>query len=133
MLLKLITVAICLALIGCVSPDSGSNGTWRASVDNGDRPGIGIELTKHADTVSGRVFLLDPNRPHDFAAGAPRQMQIHNTTDSEIRFAVDWLPSVHDEMILRLNSPLKAKLVRGVLASADGSDTPREYEFIRTK
>jgi hypothetical protein len=60
-------------------------------------------------------------------------MQIHRITDTEIRFAVDWLPDVHNEMILRLSSPLQGRRVHGILESADRSDTPRDYEFVRTK
>lgn len=108
-------------------------GTWRASVDNGDKPGIGIELSRRTETITGRMFLLEPDRPRDFAAGSPRLMQIHRTTETEIRFAVDWLPDVHDEMVLRLSSPLQGKRVHGVLESVDRSGAPRDYEFIRTR
>jgi hypothetical protein len=102
-------------------------------VDNGDKPGIGIELTRHAESLTGRMFLLDPSRPKDFAAGSARPMLIRRYTDTEIRFRVDWRPDVHDEMVLRLSSPLQGHRVHGVLASADHSDTPRDYEFVRTR
>jgi len=102
-------------------------------VDNGDKPGMGIEITRHAETITGRMFLLDPNRPKDFAAGSARPMRIQHFTDTEIRFAVDWRSDVHDEMILRLSSPLQHERVRGVLESVDRSGTPRNYEFVRTR
>jgi hypothetical protein len=102
-------------------------------VDNGDKPGIGIELTRHAETRSGRMFLLDPNRPKDFAAGSARPMLIHRFTETEIRFAVEWRSDVHEEMILRLRSPLQGQKVQGVLESVDRSGTPRDYEFVRTR
>ena len=102
-------------------------------MDNGDKPGIGIELTRHAETLTGRMFLLDPNRPKDFAAGSARPMQIHRFTDTEIRFAVDWKPDVRDEMVLRFSSPLQGETIHGVLESVDRSGTPRDYEFVRTK
>ena len=130
---KLTIFALFLLTAGCTSVRSTTTGTWRASVDNGDKPGIGIELTRRAETLTGRMFLLHPDRPQDFAAGSPRPMQIHRATDTEIRFAVDWLPDVHDEMILRLTSPLQGERVHGVLESADRSDTPRDYEFVRTR
>ena len=116
-----------------MSVDPATTSTWRGSVDNGDKPGIGIELTVHAGSLTGRLFLLEPDRPHVFSRGSPRRMQIRVATDTEIRFAVDWLPDVHDEMILRLNSPLQGERVRGILESVDGPGQPREYEFVRSK
>lgn len=107
--------------------------TWRASVGNGDKPGIGIELTRRKGELIGRMFLLEPDRPQDFAAGSSRRMQIYRATDTEIHFAVDWQPNVRDVMILRLSSPLQGKRVHGVLDSIDGLDTPRHYDFVRTK
>ncbi|HAB16772.1 MAG TPA: hypothetical protein DCE44_10015 [Verrucomicrobiales bacterium] len=60
-------------------------------------------------------------------------MEIRRFTDTEIRFAVAWKPDVHDEMILRLSSPLRSETVHGVLESVDRSGTPRDYEFVRTR
>lgn len=115
-------------------PDTNkTSSTWRASVDNGDKPGIGIELTRDKATLTGRMFLLDPERPKDFTAGSERPMQIHRFNDTEIYFAVDWEEDIHNEMILRLSSPLQLQNIRGVLQSTDKSGTPREYEFIRVK
>ena len=130
---KLVIFALCLLTAGCSSVPSTTTGTWRASVDNGDKPGIGIELTRHAETITGRMFLLDPNRPKDFAAGSARPMRIQYFTDTEIRFAVDWRSDVHDEMILWLSSPLQGQTVHGVLESVDRAGTPRDYEFVRTR
>src|SRR5690349_14978624 len=130
---KLTIFALCLLTAGCSSIHSTTTATWRASVDNGDKPGVGIELTRRTETLAGRMFLLQPDRPHDFASGSPRTMQIHRATDTEIRFGVNWLGDIPDEMILRLSSPLQGQRVHGVLESADGSGAPREYEFVRTK
>jgi hypothetical protein len=133
MISKLYIFALALLLAGCSSVQHTATGTWRASEDNGDKPGIGIELTRHTETITGRMFLLDPNRPNDFAAGSPRPMRIQHFTDTEIRFAVDWHPDVHDEMILRLSSPLQGYRVHGVLESADHSGTPIDFDFVQTK
>jgi len=102
-------------------------------VENGDKPGIGIELTQNAGRITGQMFLLDPDSPGDFAAGSPRTMYIHHVTEKEIRFRVDWLPDRHDEMVLRLDSPLNADRVKGVLKTADKSGRPQDYEFVRIK
>lgn len=127
---KLAIVALCLLAASCAQIRTD---TWRASVDNGDKPGIGIELTRRGEALTGRMFLLDPNRPKNFSAGSARPMEIHRFTDKEVRFTVEWKPEIHDEMILRLSSPLQGERVHGVLESADRSDTPRDYEFVRTR
>ena len=127
---NLAILALCLLAAGCTQVRTD---TWRASVDNGDKPGIGIELTRRAETLTGRMFVLDPNHPKDFSAGSARPMKIHRFTATEIRFAVDWKPDVHDEMLLRLSSPLQDERVHGVLESVDRSGTPRDYEFVRTR
>jgi len=121
-----------LVTAGCSSA-SREAAMWRASVDNGDKPGIGIELTRHAGALSGRMLLLDPNRPHDFGAGRPFPMQIRQSTETEIRFAVAWPPTLHEELILKLNSPLGSSGVRGTLSDADGTGRSEEYEFTQTR
>lgn len=102
-------------------------------MDNGDKPGIGIELVRHAGRLTGSIFLLDPNRPNDFASGSARPMRIHRYTDTEIRFAVDWRSDLQDELILRLSSPLQGQRVRGVLESVNRAGRPRDYEFVRVR
>lgn len=129
---KLTIFALCF-LVGCSSVGTIAAGTWRASVDNGDKPGIGIELVRTSDGVRGWMYLLDPNKPRDFAAGSRRRMEIHQASDREIHFAVQWLPTQREELVLRLSSPLAGKSVHGVLRSADGQDEPSAYEFARTR
>ncbi|HEV8059686.1 MAG TPA: hypothetical protein VGP68_07425 [Gemmataceae bacterium] len=111
----------------------GPTGTWQASFENGDKPGIGIELIRTKDGLSGWLFLLDPNKPHDFSTGSRRRMEIQKASDREIRFAVQWLPTQRDEMLLLLSSPLAGRSVSAELRSQDGQDEARTYEFIRIK
>ncbi len=125
-------LALLLVLVGCSSVESDTSATWRASNENGCKPGIGIELTRTTNGFRGFMFLLDPNKPHDFGAGSRHCMEIHDFTEKEIQFAVQWLPTERDEMVLRLTSPLSGRAVSGVLLSADGSSTPLDYEFART-
>jgi hypothetical protein len=131
---KFAIFSLCLFLIfSCASLNTKSSGTWRASVANGDKPGIGIELSLAGSEVSGFMYLLDPNKPHDFKAGSRRPMDIHQAKEREIWFAVNWFPDLHDEMVLRLTAPLSGNSVHAILQSADGKDDPRDYEFIRIK
>lgn len=97
---------------------------------NGDKPGIGIELSRTPHRVSGFMFILEPSKPHDFDAGLRLRMEIHSSTKQEIRFAVRGMP---DEMVLRLFSPLAGSSFHGELQSADGKDSPTEYEFMRIR
>ena len=131
MMFKLPTVMLCLLFAGC-SASTIAAGTWRASVDNGDKPGIGIELTQTNDGISGWLYLLDPNKPHDFSGGSRRLMEIQKATDREIRFAVQWLPTRRDEMVLVLASPLTGRSVSAVMRSQDEKSEARTYELIRT-
>lgn len=129
---KLTLLALCL-IAGCASPETTATGTWRASEDNGDKPGIGMELVRTAGGVHGWMYLLEPGKPHDFAAGSRRRMEIHHANDREIRFAVQWLPEQREELVLSLASPLAGRAVHGVLRSADGQDQPRAYELVRAR
>jgi len=130
---KITIFVIALALTGCSSVEPATRGTWRASIANGDKVGIGIELTRTSHGVRGFMYLLDPNKPHDFAAGSRRRMEIHEFTDREIRFAVQWLPTLRAEKVLRLAAPLIGSSVRGEMQSADGQDEAQVYEFTRTR
>lgn len=128
-----LTIAVlCLFMVGC-SSTGGTSHVWRASEDNGDKPGIGIEIERTGEKIRGAMYLLDPKKPHDFGAGSPRRMEIHQANDREIRFAVQWLATRRDEMVLRFASPLSGRSVRGTLESAEGDDPPRAYQFARVK
>jgi hypothetical protein len=131
---KLAVFSLCLIFaFGWASLNSKSGGTWRASVGNGDKPGIGIELSRTGNEIRGFIYLLDPNKAHDFTAGSRFPMEIHQTKEREIWFAVNWFPDRHEELVLRLNTPLSSNSVHAVLQSADGKDDPRDFEFIRIK
>jgi hypothetical protein len=130
-LARLAVAVLCLYLTSCSSDKIAATGTWRASVDHGDKPGIGIELTRGASTVTSRMFLLEPNRPHDFSAGSPRLMRILEASEKVIRFDVEWKPGVRSEMVLKLSEPLQGRRVRGTLEETNGSGAPEEFLFLR--
>jgi len=127
---KLTIFALALIFAGCSSVVPVTSGTWRASVANGDKPGVGIEISRAQPQVSGFMFILDPNKPHDFDAGRRLRMQIHISTEQQIRFAVQGMP---DEMVLRFLTPLAGSSFRGELQSADGKDSPTDFEFRRIR
>jgi hypothetical protein len=123
----------CLLLLSCSRLTSPPRKVWRASVDHGDKPGIGIELIRTAQGVSGWVYLFDPNKPHDFSAAPRHKMGIQQTGEREIRFAVEWLSSRRDEMILQLASPLESGPVHAILRSAAVDRSPTELVFVRAE
>lgn len=60
--------------VGC-DKDAGPI-VWRASNDNGDKPGNGIELTLNGEDISGAFYLLDPEKPRRFDQGVRLPMSV---------------------------------------------------------
>ena len=88
-------LALLSLLLSCQNVDTR---VWRASGGSGDKPGIGFELRKHAEEISGFAFLLDPDFPNDFShTGFRRAMTFISQSPNEIRFRVAWsrLPQRH--------------------------------------
>lgn len=126
-------LASALLLFGCSTTTPVPNSTWRASEDNGDKPGIGIEIQQYDGRTKGRIFLLDPEHPHDFGAGSPVDMMIHRVTPTAIWFSVAWSPDHHEELIVRFPSELRGRRVVGILETVDQSGAPKEYSFLRIR
>lgn len=126
-------LASTLLLCGCSITTPGPISTWRASEDNGDKPGIGIEIQQHEGRTKGRIFLLEPEHPHDFGAGVARDMMIQRVTATAIWFRVAWSPEDHEELILRFPSELRGRRVVGILETVDPSGAPKEYSFLRVQ
>lgn len=106
---------------------------WRAHVENGDKPGIGIELVQRGSKVSGSMFILDADKPGDFGAGLRCPMQITQASKDSIRFAVDWTPDNHEELTLLLAGPLQSVPVRAVLHESNGDGAPMDYLLRRIR
>ncbi len=126
-------LASTLLLCGCSMTTTVPISTWRASADNGDKPGIGIEIQQDEGRTKGRIFLLDPEHPHDFGAGSPNDMVIHRVTPTEIWFRVSWSTDVQEELVLRFPSQLRGHRVVGILETVDHSGAPQEYSFFRVR
>ncbi len=120
-------------LFGCGPPSGADRGRWRAYVENGDKPGIGIEIVRGGGSTTGSMFILDPNKPDDFSAGLPRRMQDVSATGLEMRYRVDWGADNRKNYVLMLESPLQDEPVLGVLQAADGAGAPRTYQFKRIR
>lgn len=128
--MKLFITLACVCLASC-APSGSTPETWRASEDHGDKPGIGIELVKLGADVSGAVFILDPNKPHDFTAGRRCPMQFQRQEPQDLYFTVKILPKRIDKMHLHLAAPLAGEQIKAILQMEDGSGSPVNYEFRR--
>ncbi len=132
MQMKPIRLVCCLALASC-SPKEPKDVTWHASIDNGCKSGIGIELIQTDSSLSGAVFILDPDKPHDFASGRRCDMEIRRSEAQDICFTVHFLPQRSEDLHLHLKSPLMGDRVQAVLRDTTGSDAPTEFEFHRVQ
>lgn len=128
-----------LALLSCRSNGGGMSArrqadeaVWRASVDNGDKPGIGIVLVQRGDEVTGTFYLLDPEKPDDFEAGRGRPMEAIRWKGREIQFAVDLGGGQRVREILRLVDPLVGGSARATLRAED-ADWVTELTFHRER
>jgi hypothetical protein len=88
----IIAVVLCATFSACnTAEDHGPLAQiWRASDENGDKPGIGYELRTEGGKVSGEAYILDPGFPHDFSRGKRAAMAIVGQSPGEITFRVKW-------------------------------------------
>ena len=96
---RLILSFVLLAtLLGC---QHASSHIWRASEDNGDKPGIGFELKKEGAKITGVAFILDPNFPHDFTHGLKHDMLLLQRSPQEIQFLVPWSEKTKETLVFQ--------------------------------
>jgi len=87
---------------------------WRASGDNGDKPGIGLELRMDAQEISGYAFLLDPDSPHDFShTGLRRPMTVISQSPNEISFRIAWNETSTEILVFSIRKGRLARFIRG--------------------
>jgi hypothetical protein len=98
-----------------------ADGTWRASEEHGDKPGIGFDITRAGDKITGFGYIIDPNKPGDFSAehSVKIPLEISRADDKVIDFTVQWNDSLKDQMILEPISPIGGKSFVGVLSNFD--------------
>jgi hypothetical protein len=85
------TLVLLAALAACTQPAEEHSGqAWRASDENGDKPGIGYELRNDNGKIACDAYILDPDFPHDFSHGRRAAMKIMEQTPTEITARVKW-------------------------------------------
>jgi hypothetical protein len=110
-----------------------SDGTWRASSENGDKPGIGIELRRKGSALSGTLFVIDPNRPHDFRSGRAFSIRVDKDTGEEVVFTVQFATDNIQTQRLIFDPPANRMKLRGTLEPVPANGSKQEYIFRRIK
>jgi len=107
---------------------------WRASGDNGDNPGIGLELRMDAQEISGFAFLLDPDSPHDFShTGLRRPMTVISRSPNEISFRIAWNETSTETLVFRFDKADWPDSFEATVISIRGTESspPRLFTFKR--
>ena len=126
-------LSLILAINGCASFHSTKMEKWRASVANGDKPGIGIEIARTDNKIAGSMFILDPNKPNNFSAGLKMPILILKFSDEEIQFEVKGYEISVDKFVLDFDEPLSNKTVHAVLKQTNTTSSPQNFEFHRVQ
>lgn len=124
-------LALLLVLLSCQKVGTR---VWRASGDNGDKPGIGLELRRDAKEISGFAFLLDPDSPHDFShTGLRRAMTVVSQSANELVFRVDWNENATETLVFRFEKADWPDSFEATVTSIRGAETspPRVFTFKR--
>jgi hypothetical protein len=134
MLSRFLAFCLCAAAFGCSDQavkQSTVRTVWRASTDNGDKPGNGIVLVEDGGRINGTFFLLDPNKPHNFKAGRAFPTEVVQAREGELRFVVRLGDNQKDEFAIVLQGPLTGKRVNATLRDILGERNPTALTFVR--
>jgi len=131
MLRKFAILASCLLLAAC--GPKGEKGTWQAYVDRGDKPSLGLELTRDGHGLTGAVLILDANKPGDFAGGQRYPIEVQREQPDNVFFVVFFAPHQPDRVILKLKEPIAGPHFHATMQSADGRGDPIDFDFQRVK
>jgi hypothetical protein len=124
-------LALLLVLLSCQKVGTR---VWRASGDNGDKPGIGLELRRDAKEISGFAFLLDPDSPHDVShTGLRRAMTVISQSPNEISFRIAWNETSTETLVFRFEKADWPDSFEATVISIRGTETspPRLFTFKR--
>ena len=122
-----------LAFASCSSPQAPRTETWRWSNEEGDKPGSGFELSRTGSKLAVAMFVLDPNKPHDFSAGWRANTKLQRVEPLDIYFTVDVPPEKAFNVHLHLNSPLQGDTVKAVMGDTESSSLSPEFKLHRVQ
>jgi len=110
-----------------------SGAVWRASNDYGDKPGNGIELTMEGKDISGRFFILEPEKPHNFDAGRAFPLRILERRATELVCEVRFNATQTDRFVLKLPESFPQNQFVATTHDREPGTTPIEFVFKRVK
>ena len=95
---------------------------------NGDKPGIGFALMEiDGKIASGKFYILDPNRPGDFAKGREINLEDLENVVGGIRFRLKLNDQLEEKEEMKLlNFPTKERTFKAILVGQSGD---RDVEF----
>jgi hypothetical protein len=133
MLRFFVTLALLATLSQCDRPVEGQ--TWRASDDNGDKPGLGYELRNDNGKVSGDAYIIDPGFPHDFSHGRRAAMTLVKQSPGEITFRVEWDRDLKATLRFQFNAAGWPDSFQAVVAEIIGSESydAETFTFAKVK
>jgi len=121
MLRFFIVLGVLSPLLGC-NNSIGTGQIWRASDENGDKPGIGYELRIEDGKVTGTAYILDPDYPHNFSHGRRAAMTIVEQSAKEITFRVKWDQDLKATLRFQFKDAVWPDSFQAVVAEMDGSE-----------
>jgi hypothetical protein len=121
----------CLLLAACGA--KGEKGLWRASVERGDKPGLGMELSREPKGLVGAIYIMNPDKPGDFSVAQRYPIEVQRERPQDVFFVVFFAPHQPDRVLLKLNGPIAGPHFHAVMQSADGRGDPIDFDFERVK
>ena len=106
---------------------------WRASNDNGDKPGNGIELTLRGGKIHGQFFLLAPEKPHNFEAGHSFPITILERRAEELVCEVTFGSPQAEKFTLKLPKFFPRDRFVAIFQDAEPGTTAIDFVFERTR
>lgn len=132
MLRLFVTLAILGALQECHQPVGPA---WRASDQNGDKPGIGYELRNEDGRITGEAYILDPDFPHDFSHGRRAAMTVVEQSPKEITFRVRWSRDLKATLRFQFKEVNWPDSFQAIVTEINGSEAfdAETYTFAKVK
>lgn len=106
---------------------------WRASNEYGDKPGNGIELTARGNEISGRFFILEPEKPRNFDTGRSFTIRILERHVRKFVCEVKFNANQIDKFVLTLPQSFPQDQFVATTHDLEPGTTPIDFVFRRLK
>lgn len=121
--------------MGCREPKDlkSVTGVWRASNDNGDKPGNGIDLELDSGKVSGKYYILEPEKSDDFSSGVSFPMTLTRRSSTEFLCEISFNPAEVDKFVLKLPGKFPDDEFVATTTDTEPGAEPIEFKFRKIK